>query len=711
MSDAPRDNNFIPTILLESSTNPGTVLPAKGDEVTGRLLVDISGEGSGTVTSVSVVSANGFAGTVATATTTPAITLSTSITGILKGNGTAISAASAGTDYTALAFSTIAVSGQSDVVADSPADTLTLVAGSNITITTDAATDSITIAAAGSSGITIGTTTITSGTTTRILYDNAGVVGEYTITGTGTVVAMQTSPSLLTSLLMDSGFVMNWASSDVVLTHSAGILTLGTGTLKITTPTNTATSVVTIDGTQTLTNKTLTSPNVNEAVALTSTATQLNYLSAATGTTGTTSTNVVFSTSPTLTTPVLGVATATSINKITITAPATGATLTLSDGSSLITSGGHSITLTSSGATDVTLPTTGTLATLAGSETLSNKTLTAPKIANAGFIADANGNELIIFTTTASAVNEFTVANGATGNNPKITASGEANVGLDFQAAGSGTYRFLGTSTQAATLRLYEDTDDGSNYTAFKVGTQSGDITYTLPTADGSSGQFLSTNGSGTLSWASSGGTPTLKISTEFTTAGRYTFYGNGTSSFGTYGVQLESSASSSNYRSLVWDVSPDGTNRIWRPGAIFSVNLFINQMFSTTGQYYFGIGDITVAGNGHTFTDDHIGWKIIVSGGTPSLYATVAGGTETASSALATLGSTSALGLIIVVNSTNLVTFYYRVDGAASYSSTTLATNIPTLSNQEWRVMFSTSNASTANNGQVQISGATWEF
>jgi hypothetical protein len=55
----------------------------------------------GTVTSVSVVSANGFAGTVATATTTPAITVKTSITGLLKGNGTAISAATAGTDYLA----------------------------------------------------------------------------------------------------------------------------------------------------------------------------------------------------------------------------------------------------------------------------------------------------------------------------------------------------------------------------------------------------------------------------------------------------------------------------------------------------------------------------------------------------------------------------------------------------------------------------------
>ena len=60
--------------------------------------ITITGTG-GTVTSVSVVSANGFAGTVANSTTTPAITLTTTITGILKGNGTAISAAVSGVDY------------------------------------------------------------------------------------------------------------------------------------------------------------------------------------------------------------------------------------------------------------------------------------------------------------------------------------------------------------------------------------------------------------------------------------------------------------------------------------------------------------------------------------------------------------------------------------------------------------------------------------
>lgn len=53
----------------------------------------------GTVTNASVVSANGFAGTVATSTTTPAITLSTTVTGLMKGNGTSITSAIEGFDY------------------------------------------------------------------------------------------------------------------------------------------------------------------------------------------------------------------------------------------------------------------------------------------------------------------------------------------------------------------------------------------------------------------------------------------------------------------------------------------------------------------------------------------------------------------------------------------------------------------------------------
>lgn len=59
---------------------------------------------------------------------------------------------------------------------------------------------------------------------------------------------------------------------------------------------------------------TIPTPFTVSAVSVTTTGTQLNYLAAATGTTGTTSTNVVFSTSPTLVTPVLGAATGTSLS-------------------------------------------------------------------------------------------------------------------------------------------------------------------------------------------------------------------------------------------------------------------------------------------------------------------------------------------------------------------------------------------------------------
>lgn len=99
MTDAKRDNNYVPTLIGVSSADGITPVLVYVDPITHRVLVQ-SASGSGTVTSVSVISANGFAGTVATATTTPAITISTTVTGVLKGNGTAISAASAGTDYT-----------------------------------------------------------------------------------------------------------------------------------------------------------------------------------------------------------------------------------------------------------------------------------------------------------------------------------------------------------------------------------------------------------------------------------------------------------------------------------------------------------------------------------------------------------------------------------------------------------------------------------
>lgn len=77
--------------------------------------------------------------------------------------------------------------------------------------------------------------------------------------------------------------------------------------------------------------------------------------------------------------------------------------------------------------------------TASSTDTLTNKTLTAPKFADLGFIADANGNEMVVFDTVASAVNEVTVVNAATGTaGPIIKASGETNTDLQLAAKGTG---------------------------------------------------------------------------------------------------------------------------------------------------------------------------------------------------------------------------------------------------------------------------------
>ena len=123
---------------------------------------------------------------------------------------------------------------------------------------------------------------------------------------------------------------------------------------------------------------------------------------------------------------------------------------------------------------ELTLDASGTV-TETGTQTLTNKTLTSPKIGTS--ILDTNGNELFKLTATSSAVNEITYNNAATGNKPTLTASGDdSNIGVSIQPKGSGTV-----------------TIDA----------------LTFPAADGSSGQILQTNGSGVLSFT----TPSSGIS------------------------------------------------------------------------------------------------------------------------------------------------------------------------------------------------------
>lgn len=83
---------------------------------------------------------------------------------------------------------------------------------------------------------------------------------------------------------------------------------------------------------------------------------------------------------------------------------------------------------------------------------------------------------------------------------------------LSFQISSTGAYLFKGDASTSAEIRLYEDTDNGSNYLGFKApAALTTNTTFTFPDGDGANGQVLATNGSGTLSWAS-GGTDTFAI-------------------------------------------------------------------------------------------------------------------------------------------------------------------------------------------------------
>lgn len=205
MAQAPRDQNRVTALLGTSSVDGVSPVVLWADPTTHRLLVDLP-SGAGTVTSVSVVSANGLAGTVATATTTPAITLSTTVTGILSGNGMAISAA------------TTTGSG-SVVLATSP----TLVTPALGTPSSGVATNLTGTA----SGLTAGTVTTNANLTGPITSaGNATSIASQT--GTGTKFVVDTSPTIVTPT------IASFANSNHNHQNSAGGGTLAEAALALT---------------------------------------------------------------------------------------------------------------------------------------------------------------------------------------------------------------------------------------------------------------------------------------------------------------------------------------------------------------------------------------------------------------------------------------------------------------------------------------------
>ena len=233
---------------------------------------------------------------------------------------------------------------------------------------------------------------------------------------------------------------------------------------------------------------------------------------------------------------------------------------------------------------------TGTV-TADSTTTFTNKTFTAPKYADGGYVADANGNENLVWGTTTAAVNEFKIANAATGNGPTLTSQGgDDNVDINITPKGTGNVVLAGdtvavgdsgaaatltsngagtltvttggttdlilstntgtnsgviqitdgaggdvtvtpsttgalviagTSTQGGTFKIFEDSDLGSYHSGFTVGNLTEDIVYTLPLADaGTSGDALTSNASGVLSWTTmSGGTSWQAVDTTGFTA------------------------------------------------------------------------------------------------------------------------------------------------------------------------------------------------
>ena len=160
--------------------------------------------------------------------------------------------------------------------------------------------------------------------------------------------------------------------------------------------------------------------------------------------------------------------------------------------------------------------------TLTGTQTLTNKTLTSPKIGTS--ILDTNGNELALLTATSSAVNEFTIANAATGSGPTISSTGgDSNIDINITPKGTGDVVLAGdtvkvgdsgaaatlTSNGAGTLTV---TTGGATDLVLNTnsGTNSGNITIT----DGSNGDItISPDGTGVAKAVDAGdNTAAIKI-------------------------------------------------------------------------------------------------------------------------------------------------------------------------------------------------------
>lgn len=291
---------------------------------------------------------------------------------------------------------------------------------------------------------------ITAGTGITITNSEANNTSVVSITNTGVAAATYGSATAIPVLTINAQGQVTAASTASVAsslniagdtgTDAVALLTDtltfvgGTGITSSVTN-NTVTfdidsTVATLTGTQTLTNKTINLANN------TLTATSAQIAAAVTDETGTGS--LVFATSPTLVTPTLGVASATSINKVAITAPATSATLTIADGKTLTAS--NTLTFTGTDGSSVAFGNGGTVTYTSNKLSAFSATTSAEL---AGVISDETGSGALVFANSPTLVTPTigaalaTSVTASSGNITIAAAAGNNNVSLT--PTGTGT--------------------------------------------------------------------------------------------------------------------------------------------------------------------------------------------------------------------------------------------------------------------------------